>query len=478
MSLFTTTNKGAMAPDHENHGLEYFSKAGNVGPKSNPYANRESISTWFKMFYQDPMKAMKLLFWARDPRGGAGHRRIFKEIIEQMTKTPIGLDWLLPNISLIPEHGRWDDLYSLYGTNAELTALSMFRNNLDNELCAKWVKRKDSRLREYMSLEEGRVITNKEFRKILVSNSNTVEQLMSAGKYSEIDYTRVPALAGIRYLNAFLKHDKERFLNHVREHGLKAQVAFPHEVMRIHKAGIDAELQQVLFESLPNFVKEGERILPVVDVSGSMNMEASGSITCMDVSVSLGMYVSDKIQGHFKRKYLTFSANPKLENWDNLTVDKAIESVRSSDWGFNTNIERALESILDQAKMFNVQQAQMPTILLILSDMQFDESQGHIPTGTAQTVIEAALLRWREAGYRSPAIVFWNLAKNSGQPSGSATNVAYISGFSPAILEATLGCVERDDDGTVKKLDPNAVLEKSIEKYEVKVPKGYEKFNF
>jgi len=472
MSLFTTTNMGAMAPDHENHALEFFSKAGNIGPKSDEDANTASIETWFKLFYQSPIKAMKLLFWSRDPRGGAGHRRIFREILSQLSNTPVGVDWVLPNIDRIPEHGRWDDLYSLYGTKLESTALAMFSENTDNELCAKWIRRKDFALRDYMSL------SNKEFRKVLVANSSTVEQLMSAGKYSEIDYSRVPSLAGIRYLNAFLRHDKERFLDHVREHGLKAQVAFPHEVMRIHNAGIDEELQEVLFESLPNFVKDGEKILPMVDVSGSMLKEASGSITCMDVSVSLGMYVSDKITGHFHRKFLTFSRNPKIENWDNQKVSQAIDSIQQSDWGMNTNMEAALESVLNQAIMFDVPQENMPTIILVLSDMQFDESQQHIPSGSSQTVIEASLNKWRKAGYKSPAVIFWNLSKNAGQPSGSAENVAYVSGFSSAILEATLGCVERDKDGVVKKLDPMQVLEKAIQKYEVIVPKGYEKFSF
>jgi hypothetical protein len=39
------------------------------------------LSDFSKAFYQDPTRAMKILFWARDVRGGAGERQIFKDIL-------------------------------------------------------------------------------------------------------------------------------------------------------------------------------------------------------------------------------------------------------------------------------------------------------------------------------------------------------------------------------------------------------------
>ncbi len=54
-------------------------------------------------------------------------------------------------------------------------------------------------------------------------------------------------------------------------------------------------------------------ILLLVDVSGSMTCKAGGgSISCLDVAVSLGLYLADKNTGKFKDTFLTFSSAPQL----------------------------------------------------------------------------------------------------------------------------------------------------------------------
>ena len=66
------------------------------------------------VFWEDPLTAIKYLFWARDARGGAGERKVFRE----------ALLWLAENkpeivkavIPLIGEYGRYDDLLVLLDT--------------------------------------------------------------------------------------------------------------------------------------------------------------------------------------------------------------------------------------------------------------------------------------------------------------------------------------------------------------------------
>ena len=75
------------------------------------------IATFSKAFIEDPKRAMKLLFWARDVRGGAGERQVFKDIISYMAENH---DLALkPNLHLISEYGRFDDLLVLSGTRLE-----------------------------------------------------------------------------------------------------------------------------------------------------------------------------------------------------------------------------------------------------------------------------------------------------------------------------------------------------------------------
>ena len=58
-------------------------------------------------------------------------------------------------------------------------------------------------------------------------------------------------------------------------------------------------------------------ILPMVDVSGSMLAEVSGSTTAMDVSISLGMYLSQRNDSAFKNVLCSFAERPKLFNLEN-----------------------------------------------------------------------------------------------------------------------------------------------------------------
>ena len=69
----------------------------------------------------------------------------------------------------------------------------------------------------------------------------------------------------------------------------------------------------------------------------------------------------------------------------------------------NTDFERAYKLILELALSFDATQEQMPTMLLVLSDMQFDEAT------TSNPHFENIQKEFELAGYIMPKIVFWNL---------------------------------------------------------------------
>ena len=79
----------------------------------------------------------------------------------------------------------------------------------------------------------------------------------------------------------------------------------------------------------------------------------------------------------------------------------------------------------------------MPTMLLVLSDMQFDES------GNGGLHLDDIREKYRSYGYEMPKLVFWDLNAHAGQPAEcSNENVAMISGFSPSIMKAVLNAEE------------------------------------
>ena len=205
------------------------------------------------------------------------------------------------------------------------------------------------------------------------------------------------------------------------------------------------------WEALENFVGDAN-ILPLVDVSGSMGSQVgkNSNLTCMDVAVSLGLYLADKNVGKFKDTFLTFSAEPKLLNLKGNVIQKMNQMVKS-DWGMNTNLVKAMDLILSTAIKGEVPQEEMPDMLLILSDMQFDQCAKF--DDSAMQMIKR---KFESAGYEVPSIVFWNLNAHDNVPVKYDTRgVALVSGFSPAIVKAVLSA-------DTSQFTPEAIMRKAV----------------
>ena len=92
------------------------------------------------------------------------------------------------------------------------------------------------------------------------------------------------------------------------------------------------------------------------------------------------------------------------------------------------------DKILSVAINYGVPQAEMPEMLLILSDMQFDECINF--DDSAMQMIER---KYSASGYTVPQIVFWNLNSADNVPvKADKSGAALVSGFSPAIVKALL----------------------------------------
>jgi hypothetical protein len=213
---------------------------------------------------------------------------------------------------------------------------------------------------------------------------------------------------------------------------------------KIENSVIDAQ-----WNALPNYLGDTS-VLALVDVSGSMNCVVGGNanLLCMDVAVSLGLYVSDKLKGDFKDCFLTFSGEPELLRLTGTVTQKVQQMVQSS-WAMNTNLHKAMELILSTAKNGNVAPNDMPQTLLILSDMQIDGCVAH--DDSAMQMIER---KYAEAGYEVPKVVFWNLNAAGNVPVKFDKNgTALVSGFSPSILRSIL---------SGKEFTPEAIMLETI----------------
>lgn len=402
------------------------------------------INAFTKAFGENPLTAMRLLFWARDVRGGAGERQIFKDILGYLAVNRT--ETLAKNLELISEFGRWDDLLALVGTPLETAALTIIAKGLadKNGLCAKWMPRPNvdnrDKKRQAKALRVHLGLSPKEYRKLLVENSNTVEQLMCGKEWSKIDYSKLPSKAMSDLMKAFSKHDCERFgayLTSVEkgEAKINAGAVYPYDIVKNMHQG-NTKGANVQWTALPNYLENSnERFLPVVDVSGSMSCPAGGNpnITCMDVAISLGLYISERNVGPFKDAFVTFSNNPKLQVLSGSLSERYSQLSRAQ-WDMSTNVESVFRLILSKAKESKVSEDEMPTMVLILSDMEFNSGTHGNWNKTAQEMFEKMYV---EAGYLMPKVVYWNIQSrgdNNKPVQFDKSGAALVSGFSPSLL--------------------------------------------
>lgn len=482
--------------EHSNdHQLEFFSKAGSLMVKSKngkgtSFYGQGSETTALALFQpmwmlpgiENKALALQLLFWLRDPRGGAGNRSGFRECLRWLaaqcgtSSDQAGATWLGVNLTRIPGWGRWDDLAELYGTCLERLAAGIWTEAImrGDHLACKWAKV------DMVPLQRALRINEHGLRKLIVPPRSTiVERAMCSGEWATVDYSKIPSKAMNMYTKAFRVHDAVRFEEYKTalargDKGVKinATTLFPHDCVKQARTG-DEAIAEAQFKALPDFIGSTDRrIMVLADRSGSMSDVVVSDVTRDMVAVALALYCSDRLgtTNPFYRQYLEFSSEPVWVDWRGESFVKTCWQGMNGYAG-TTDIQKALDMMLASAVAWKLPVDQMITTLVIVSDMQFDgysADSGHYSPygiaccGTDKTVIERCMQQWEAAGYRRPNIVYWNLAGYAGQPAKVDTpNTALVSGFSPSILKSLLSGIE---------VSPREVMLQAIAKYQVDIP--------
>jgi hypothetical protein len=397
-------------------------------------------------FVEDADLTLRMLQWARDIREGAGERATFRNLLSALESTDPTLAGKL--MHKIPALGRWDDLFAYKNSINRNQAFALIAEALEakNGLAAKWMPRKGPvavELTRYLGLSP------KAYRKLIVGLTNVVETQMCAKEWEAINFSHVPSVASARYQKAFGRNAKESYSAYIAE--LKKPVAeradpkvkinasavYPYDVVKSVIKG-NAAVADEQWKALPNYIGDA-KVLPMVDVSGSMGSlwYTHGDLQPIDIAVSLGLYCADKNTGVFKDLFLTFSGKPKMEHLKG-TLSQKMTQMSKANWEMNTNLHAAFDEILKIAVNGNVAQEDMPDMLLILSDMQFDAC-----TRYDNSAMQMIKRKYKDAGYNVPKIVFWNLS-SYGKENGNTpvkfdkNGTAHVSGFSPSIMKHVL----------------------------------------
>lgn len=432
---------------------------------------KDILPQFITAFEQNRDLALRIAQWTRDIRGGAGERKLYRDIllyIEHIDPDLLIDSKLLDNL---PELGRFDDLLIFTNASVKAKAYSIIAKALSegNGLAAKWLPRKGSLAVE---LRNAFGLSPKQYRKLLVKLTNVVESNMCAKNWNEINFSHVPSVAMSRYMTAFHRNAPEVFQAYkdalVRNDGtakVNASAVFPYDVTKMIGSTQDLsysynnksnpykhnEIAQSMWEALPNYMN-GKNAIAVVDNSGSMTSQISGTkVSYMDIAVSLGIYAASKSTGAFRDLSISFSDDAAFVK-QHGSLNERMFQVTSQKWG-STNLHSVFDLILRHAIQNKVPDEDMPAMVLIMSDMQFNSCRSN-----DDSAIQMIRRKYEDAGYEMPQIVFWNLNDYGNKPvKFNDSGVALISGFSPALMGSVLS-VDMD------KFTPESVMLKTINK--------------
>jgi hypothetical protein len=495
---------------------------------------------------EDRVNFIVLAFQTRATRGiGKGEKELFHQFLRTI-RTSFGNDVVCKLLTVIPHYGCWKDIVNIYldpnmTSDVRNACIKMMIQQLRDDKAAfdkdgskasisllpKYIPRqgghaaKTSSIYTHLTTEMYGKAGSYEMKMLrvmvtkLTNHLGVVEQLMSAGKWSEIDPSKVPSLALDRYRKAFMNemlkvicppHMEETGNRHphndarvalrkalreaVSTKGIKGKQLFPHEIVQKCMKGILSSVEKDFLNAQWSSMREGVlkvisdyekqlvektaslgiddarssktinlgKLIALCDVSGSMDGPP------MEVSIALGILVSQITNPKYRHRVLTFETNP---NWVTLDPDSSIfdlvKRVQNAGWGGSTNFQAACEKILAVAESNRLNPEEIPD-LIVFSDMQFDSANGSsyyygsrsrqsVPSW--ETALETLTRRFAEVGTKvcgkpwlPPKIIFWNLRGDTrGVPATADTpNVQLLSGFSPSLLKLLLSGSEMKPD--------------------------------
>lgn len=420
---------------------------------------KDIVNAVNRAFIEDPVTALRIIFYARDIRGGLGERNFFRTAIRTIAKA--NPDAVIRNIKYIPEYGRYDDLLILFGTPCEKAAMEFIKEQFNADMAAlsdpekpvsllgKWLpsvnassdatKQLAHRIINYMGLKSS------EYRKALSALRQRiaiVENNLRTMDYS-FEYSAVPSNAMMKYRRAFIRNDGSRYRSYIEDvtsgkEKLNASVLYPYDIVRNCLTNSQDEISYLdaAWNNLPVYGDNNENALAVVDGSGSMYCRES-SVRPIDVAISLGIYFAEHNKGQFAGNFITFSESPQLIKITGANISEKVKFVSTFNEVANTNLEAVFDLLLTTAIKNNVPQKDMPEKLYIISDMEFDSC---CYGAEDKTLFQKMEQLYAQYGYKLPNIIFWNVNswQNNVPVRFDQTGTALISGASPALFSMTL----------------------------------------
>ena len=457
--------------------LDYFSLIGGMR-----FNYDDALKNFMKAYKENPILAIKILFFARDIKEGLGERNIFRFTFNTLCN--MAPEVAKQVISYVPTYGRYDDLFSAYSTPVRKEMMKIVKEQLYKDIEAKKENKPISLLAKWMpsintSSYETRALAQKlasslgmskeEYRKTLSSlrKDLIVENNLRTKDYT-FDYEQVPGGAMFKYREAFSRNDKERYeayLDAVNK-GIKKMnsgTIYPYQVIRKLENIYDEygkkyyENAKEDFASLDTIWKSFDRSEissnTIVVRDGSGSMLDGEEVSANSVATSLALLFAERLEGEFKNKFITFASNPRLVEIKGDTIKEKYDCLAQYNDYSSTNVAGVYELILKVYKRPNFTKEDQLDRIVIISDMEFD-----MVNYDEESTFEVYKKKFDDIGYKLPEVVFWNVrARSTHLPVRmEEENVKLVSGASSSIIDMVT-----KNDGC----NPYEMMLKCLEKY-------------
>ena len=437
--------------------LDFFGRAGAMRQAS--VSDKQNL---FKEAYdEDKDIATKLLFFARDIRGGYGERDTFTDMLTWLADNHP--ESVKKNFWAILEYGRAKDLYALQGTKCESEMWQFMKEQFELDLhnmgegksvslLAKWIATPDAKSERTAALgkKTAKALgysykTMREYKKKLRALRKYLdipEAKMCAGKWAEIEYSKLASQCLIKHRQAFARHDNERYSEFINkaasgEVKMNTTTMTPVDIIRDVRTNYTPDLD-TMWQNLEDYCSGNALIM--CDTSGSMEWSHNvGQALPIDVAVALSIYFSERNKGDLKDIFMTFESNPHLVKITGTNLKDKLDNIMEADWWGSTNLEAAFDYLLEICQKHHISQEDMPDALVIISDMQIDSCVEGV-SDKRITFYDAMAQHYEEAGYKLPQVVFWNVNARSAtfHASMNTAGVTLVSGYSPAIFKQVM----------------------------------------
>lgn len=486
--------------------LDYFALCGS-------YRHREQVAVNEDMahiFGSDPLLAMKTVLYnrmvTRKPNGfeemarGQGNKDEFiKSLIWLENNRP---EILKENLWLIPVVGKWSDLW-YYSPSTKVNhfinpnwVYPLVKEGMCQEGVRELIAKQLPKIRSRNKIKNDRHIqlnewarglckylgwSEKDYRRFKADPRNSAHQFqrdMCANRWDKLEFNKIPGKAMFNLVNRTGKDGK----NAMERHGLEKKLdswldkqpvvkftGYVYELFKKAIAGrksIQTKTLNKQFDGMIEKAKDGVRedllkrgVFCALDTSGSMgSLVDQNGTRAIDVCLSLGIFFSELIEGHFHNNVIMFDNKSTMKKLSGKFCDKVDQLQRSSvAWG-GTNFQSVIDEIVRVRRSNpNIPVEDYPEVLLVVSDMEHNPVDRYSVHGSVNTNYEAAMSKLRAVGLPDMEIIWWNVcARNKHFPNKAEdSGVTMISGFDGSIVSQLLYGEEIVDEVTGEKRKAN-----------------------